>query len=70
MLVKYLLQFTKFANYIFLLTVSLCILSVFDESSTFVSRNQNPNLLRLVEAYRRHGHLKAAIDPLNLHEAQ
>jgi 2-oxoglutarate dehydrogenase complex dehydrogenase (E1) component-like enzyme len=52
------------------LTISLCILSVFDESSTFVSRNQNPNLLRLVEAYRRHGHLKAAIDPLNLHEAQ
>ncbi|KAI9563198.1 hypothetical protein GHT06_010655 [Daphnia sinensis] len=35
----------------------------------FHSRDQNPNLLRLVEAYHRYGHLKAALDPLHLQEA-
>nr|CAH0103087.1 unnamed protein product [Daphnia galeata] len=44
--------------------------AVFDEGSTLISRNQNSNLLRLVEAYRRYGHLKAALDPLNMHEAK
>lgn len=30
------------------------------------NRNRNPNLLRLVYAYRNQGHLKANLDPLNL----
>ena len=31
-----------------------------------VSRHQNPNLYRLVEAYRKLGHIKATTDPLGL----
>lgn len=36
----------------------------------FESCDRSPNLLRLVEAYQRHGHLKAALDPLHLQESK
>ena len=34
------------------------------------SRHQNPNLFRLVEAYRKLGHIKATTDPLGLKAAE
>ena len=37
-----------------------------DTRDEISNRSKNPNLVRLVEAYRTYGHLKASLDPLNL----
>lgn len=57
---------TDLSNNCQLLFIILLVL----EDGSVEARNENPNLFRLVEAYRRYGHLKAALDPLGLQEAQ
>lgn len=36
------------------------------DDASLASRNAEPNLFRMVEAYRKIGHLRANLDPLGL----
>ncbi|KAJ2786987.1 hypothetical protein GGI15_001093 [Coemansia interrupta] len=39
-------------------------------SEELSNRQQNPNLLMLVNAYRRHGHLSSSLDPLGIQKKE
>jgi len=46
--------------------ISSQTVAVVVQDASLASRNSEPNLFRLVEAYRKMGHTRANLDPLGL----